>query len=40
VVQSETFRGLLVPFSGKTLARAEASFKKLNEALKKRVEAS
>lgn len=39
VVQSETFRGLLVPFSGKTLARAEASFQALNEALKKRAEA-
>jgi hypothetical protein len=37
--QSETFRGLLVPFSGKTLARAEASFRALNEALKKRAEA-
>jgi hypothetical protein len=30
VVQSETFCGLLVPFSGKTLARAEASFQELN----------
>jgi hypothetical protein len=36
--QSETFRGLLVPFSGKTLARAEASFRALNQALKERVE--
>ncbi len=40
VVQSESFRGLLVPLSGKILARAEASFTELNEALKKRVEAS
>ena len=40
VVQTESFRGLLVPLSGKTLARAEASFAELNEALKKRVEAS
>jgi hypothetical protein len=40
VVQSESFRGLLVPLSGKILARAEASFAELNEALKKRVEAS
>jgi hypothetical protein len=40
LVQSESFRGLLVPLSGKTLARAEASFAELNEALKKRVEAS
>jgi hypothetical protein len=37
--QSEAFRGLLVAFSGKTLARAEASFRALNEALKKRAEA-
>jgi hypothetical protein len=28
-----------VPFSGKTLAGAEASFRALNEALKNRVEA-
>lgn len=40
LTQSETFRGLLVAFSGKTLARAEASFRELNEALKKRAEAS
>jgi hypothetical protein len=40
LVQSESFRGLLVPFSGKTFARAEASFQELNEALKKRAEAS
>jgi hypothetical protein len=39
LVQSETFRGLLVPFSGRTFARAEASFRELNEALKKRAEA-
>jgi len=39
LVQSESFRGLLVPFSGKTLARAEASFQALNEALRKRAEA-
>jgi hypothetical protein len=40
VVQSESFRGLLVPLSGKILARAEASFAELNEALKKRAEAT
>lgn len=40
LVQSETYRGLLVPFSGRTLAGAEASFRGLNEALKKRAEAS
>jgi hypothetical protein len=39
VVQSETFRGALVPFSGKTLARAETSFQALNRALKARAEA-
>jgi hypothetical protein len=39
LVQSETFRGLLVAFSGKILSRAEASFRGLNEALKKRAEA-
>jgi hypothetical protein len=39
VVQSETFRGILVPFSGKSLASSEASFRALNEALKERAEA-
>jgi hypothetical protein len=39
VVQSETFRGLLARFSGQTLAKAEASFQVLNEALKQRAEA-
>lgn len=38
LVQSETFRGILVPFTGKALAGAQASFQKQNEALKKRVE--
>ncbi len=40
LAQSETFRGLLAAFSGKTLARTEASFRALNEALKKRAESS
>jgi hypothetical protein len=40
LVQSESFRGLLVPFSGKTLARTEAAFQALNQALKERAEAS
>jgi len=40
LVQAETFRGLLVPLSGKTLARSDGSFKGLNEAIKKRAEAS
>jgi hypothetical protein len=39
VVQSETYRGLLVRFSGQTLAQAENSFQALNEALKERAEA-
>jgi hypothetical protein len=40
LVQSETFRGMLVPLAGKTLDRAAASFQALNEALKKRAETS
>jgi hypothetical protein len=36
--QSETFRGLLTAFPGKTFANAEVSFRALNEALKKRAE--
>jgi hypothetical protein len=40
LVQSESFRGLLVPFSGKVLDRVQASFGSLNEAIKKRAEAS
>lgn len=39
LVQSETYRGLLAALSGKTLARAESSFRAMNEALKKRAEA-
>ena len=38
LVQSETFRGLLVPLSGKTITAAEADFAALNPALKQRVE--
>jgi len=37
-VQSETFRGALVPFIGKALTAAQHSFQEHNEALKKRVE--
>ena len=40
LVQAETFRGLLVPLSGRTLARSDVSFQGLNEAIKKRAEAS
>jgi hypothetical protein len=39
LVQSESFRGLLTKFEGKTFANAEASFQGLNQALKERVEA-
>lgn len=38
VVQSEKFTGILIPFVGKSINGAEASFQALNEALKKRVE--
>ena len=38
LIQSETFRGLLVPFTGKTIARTEADFHALNRALKERAE--
>ncbi|HTA09448.1 MAG TPA: SRPBCC domain-containing protein [Streptosporangiaceae bacterium] len=36
--QSESFGGLLAPLSGRVLARAEASFRELNEAIKARSE--
>jgi hypothetical protein len=39
LTQSESFRGLLVPLSGKTITRSQASFAGLNEALKKHAEA-
>ena len=38
LTQSETFRGLLVPFTGRTFARTEAGFHALNQALKDRAE--
>jgi hypothetical protein len=38
--QSETFRGLLTAFPGKTFAPAEASFQAPNQALKNRAEGS
>jgi hypothetical protein len=40
LVQSESFRGLLAPFSRRTLANTSTGFRQLNEALKKRAEAS
>ena len=39
LVQSESFRGLLAPFSRRTMAYTSTSFRELNAALKKRVEA-
>jgi len=39
LAQSESFRGLLAPFSRRTMANTSASFRELNEALKKRAEA-
>ena len=38
LVQSESFRGLLPPFSRRTMANTSSSFRELNEALKKRAE--
>jgi hypothetical protein len=39
-VQAERFRGALVPLFGKTLERTERGFTAMNEALKRRVEAT
>jgi len=38
LTQSETFRGALVPFTGKNIAKTESDFRALNQALKQRVE--
>ena len=38
LVQSESFRGVLAPFSRRTMANTSTSFRELNEALKKRAE--
>ncbi|GAA3532550.1 SRPBCC domain-containing protein [Nonomuraea rosea] len=38
LVQSESFKGLLVPFLGKMLEGTARNFERLNEALKKRAE--
>ena len=38
-VVSETFRGILIPFTGRTIKRTETDFRNLNQALKQRVEA-
>jgi hypothetical protein len=37
LVQSETFRGVLVWFSGRLLQNTEAGFRAMNEALRRRV---
>jgi hypothetical protein len=39
LVQSESFRGLLWPFSRRTMANTSTGFRELNEALKTRAEA-
>jgi len=38
LTQSETFRGVLVPFTGKIITDTEGGFRALNQALKQRVE--
>ncbi len=38
LTQSETFRGVLVPFTGKSITKTESDFRALNQALKQRVE--
>jgi hypothetical protein len=40
LVQSETFGGLLVPFSGKVLRRVQDSFRELNQAIRQQAEAT
>ncbi len=39
-IQSERFRGLLVPFFGNMLAKTRAGFEEMNRALKARAESS
>jgi hypothetical protein len=38
VIQSETYRGLIVPFIGRTLKPTQGDFEQHNKALKQRVE--
>src|SRR5216683_388851 len=38
LTQSETFRGVLVPVTGKIITQTEADFRALNQALKQRAE--
>ncbi len=37
-IQSETFRGILVPFSGAILNDTEQSFQEMNQALREHAE--
>jgi hypothetical protein len=37
-IQQETFRGILVPFVGKTLAATETAFERMNVELRRRAE--
>jgi hypothetical protein len=37
-IQKESFRGVLVPFTGSILTKTQQGFKKMNKALKERVE--
>jgi len=39
LVQSESFRGLLVPFAGEAVAGAQVGFQRVNAALRQRAEA-
>jgi hypothetical protein len=38
LTQSEAYRGILVPLTGKTITKTESDFRALNQALKQRVE--
>lgn len=40
LTQSETFGGILIPFTGKTITQTETDFRNLNQALKQRVESA
>ena len=40
LTQSETFSGILIPFTTRTITRTETDFRNLNQALKQRVESN
>jgi hypothetical protein len=40
LTQSETFSGILIPFTGRMITRTETDFRNLNQALKQRVESN